>query len=124
MDVTPLIQKGKKVINKYGKGSFTVDDVRYSSNIVILPDKVLSWNIVSFNELSVDVFKEIFRQELTPEILLIGTGENHQNLGYHLEAEFAKLNVIPEVMSTGAAARTYNTLLAESRNIAAALILV
>jgi uncharacterized protein len=67
-----------------------------------------------------------FRPSLTepPITLLLGTGTEQVWPESRIYEAFAKANIGLEPMSTGAAARTYNILIAEKRRIAAALLAV
>ena len=58
-----------------------------------------------------------------PELILIGTGKtlNCQNEGWLDYAN--KKNIGLEIMSTGAACRSYNLLIDEGRNVVACLFL-
>ena len=56
--------------------------------------------------------------------LLLGTGSAHIFPDRAMRRTFAEAGVGLEAMSTGAAARTFNVLLAEGREVAAALVAV
>lgn len=111
MDVTPLIPQGKQVIHGYGDGGFTVTETRYEGDVVILPDNTLAWDGVSVAAL----------QGADIEILLIGTGEERVQPDEAIIAYCREHGIVPEVMDTGAACRTYNVLLTEGRDVAALL---
>ena len=57
-----------------------------------------------------------------PEVLLIGTGARQVLLGQHVIGKMLRIGVGVECMSTQAAARTYNILMEEGRQVVAALI--
>ncbi len=57
-----------------------------------------------------------------PEVLLVGTGAKQVLLGHHIIAPILKIGIGVECMSTEAAARTYNILMAEGRRVIAALL--
>lgn len=59
-----------------------------------------------------------------PTVLLLGTGAKLVFMSAGVTQAFADAGIGLEVMSTGAAARTYNIMLAEKRSVAAALIAV
>jgi uncharacterized protein len=42
VDITPLIPKGRKVIETYGNGGFKVSDEKFLGSVVILPDSVFT----------------------------------------------------------------------------------
>lgn len=58
------------------------------------------------------------------ELLLVGTGLDIVPLPEALRRRLKDSGIGLDVMQTGAAARTYNILLAENRKVAAALIAV
>jgi uncharacterized protein len=122
MDITPVIPIGKKVITSYGNFSFTVNNERLSTNIIITPDKVISWDITSIEELSINHLQDIIA--VKPEILLIGCGDKHHILDNEIKSALKAYGITAETMQTGAACRTYNILLSEGRDLAAALIVV
>jgi len=58
-----------------------------------------------------------------PEVILLGTGTKLTFPSNEVRQFFLSKNIGLEVMDTGAACRTYNVLLAEGRNVAAAILL-
>lgn len=58
------------------------------------------------------------------KVLLVGCGASMTLLPPELRSRLKALGLVADVMSTGAACRTYNVLLAEKRPIAAALVAV
>ena len=59
-----------------------------------------------------------------PEILLVGCGARTESMPVPVREHFKAQRIALEAMDTGAACRTYNVLIAESRLVAAALIAV
>ncbi len=57
-----------------------------------------------------------------PEILLVGTGLNQHFLAAEITRTLLSMGIGIEAMSTQAAARTYNILMAEGRRVVAALL--
>lgn len=57
-----------------------------------------------------------------PEVLLIGTGAKQHLLSAETVSELLAMGIGVESMSTQAAARTYNILMAEGRRVIAALL--
>jgi uncharacterized protein len=58
------------------------------------------------------------------DLLLVGTGLDVVPVSEALRRPFREARIGLDVMQTGAAARTFNVLLAENRRVAAALIAV
>ena len=126
MDVTPLIPKGKQVIDAYGDGGFRVSGVRVQGSIIVYPDRLSAWSPVVLAEVTVAALEEIAAAGKAGqvELLLLGTGARMAQVDRGLRQELRAAGVVIEVMDTGAACRTYNVLLAEGRKVAAALIAV
>jgi uncharacterized protein len=57
-----------------------------------------------------------------PEVIVIGTGQKQQFLPAPVLAPLLRLGIGVETMTTQAAARTYNILMAEGRRVVAALL--
>ena len=74
-------------------------------------------------EIVVDSFAPAFAEQETIGLMLFGTGERCFPSAA-IGREFALRAITLEAMDTGAAARTYNVLLAEGRAVAAALIAI
>jgi len=62
--------------------------------------------------------------ELQPEFVLFGSGARLRFPSPALTASLLNQGIGIEAMDTGAACRTYNVLIAEGRNVAAALLMI
>jgi uncharacterized protein len=104
----------------YGEGYVMVNSQRHDANLIVLPEKILPWNVADFAALKESDF-EVFL-DMNLEILLLGTGPKqrfpHPRLGQALAAR--RIGI--EAMDLQAACRTYNILMAEERRVAAALL--
>ena len=121
MDITPEIPKDQKIIKSYGESFFKVNDEEYSENIIVQADKVTTWEVSCFDEINTCSFSDL---DESIEILIISCGEKHLPLDPKLQSYFHEKNISVEVMTTAAACRTYNILLSEGRQVAAALLKV
>lgn len=124
MDITPVVAADRQLINGYGDLGFTISGVRHEGSVVVFPDRTLSWPIASMDHLAEDSFRPILEAETRPGILLLGCGSSMALPPRPLRAFLKAQGVIVEFMDTGAAARTYNVLLTEGRDVAAALIAI
>ena len=126
MDVTPLIPKGKQVIDAYGDGGFRVSGTRIEGSVIVYPDRTSSWAPTAFADVTVPALEEILAagRARQVELLLLGTGARMVQVDRVLRQELRNAGVVLEAMDTGAACRTYNVLLAEGRRVVAALIAV
>lgn len=115
---------GRAPIDAYGNGGFRFAEMSHRGSILCLPSGIYGWAPEAFADLDEDAFPRVLEDAAEISILLVGTGPDLQPLPVILRQKFKEAGISAEVMSTGAAVRTYNVLLAEERAVAAALIAV
>lgn len=115
---------GRPPIDAYGNGGFRFADMSHRGSILCLPSGVHGWDVMEDGPLSIEQFQRVLDETGDIEFLLVGTGSSIRPLPAELKAALRAANVSSDPMSTGAAVRTYNVMLAESRAVAAALIAV
>jgi uncharacterized protein len=108
-------------IEAYGKGGFRFRDMSHEGSILILPSGIYGWRPRSFEDIVEGDFAQLAAEMSQPDFLLLGCGGVLHFPGSALRDI---IGVPVDAMTTGAAVRTYNVLLAEKRNVAAALIAV
>ncbi|PTN11764.1 Mth938-like domain-containing protein [Nitrosomonas aestuarii] len=112
----------QNIFSGYGDGYVMINKVRHENNLIVLPDQIMDeWPVESVAQLSVEHFDCILPHK--PEIILLGTGEQINFPDYGLMAKIIQSGIGFEVMDTQAACRTYNILVEEDRQVAAAIIL-
>ena len=108
-------------VTAYGPGFVEVNRRRHETAIVLAPEgEVLAWEVAGFEGLQPSDF-EVARA-LAPEVLLLGTGERQRFPHPRLTAALAEARIGVDVMTTQAACRTYNILMAEGRRVVALLL--
>jgi uncharacterized protein len=113
--------EGRNSFTGYGEGYVEINRARHSASLVVNGERLVTdWPVTSIEGLGADHMAAIV--ELEPEIVLLGTGPRLQFPGPALLAPLYKAGIGVEVMDTPAACRTYNILLAEGRNVVAAII--
>lgn len=106
----------------YGAGYVAVNRMRYESNLIVLPDRIIEdWDVESFEQLAPEHFD--FLISLNPEMVLFGTGPSLRFPHPKLTRMLIEARIGVEVMDTSAACRTYNILTDEGRRVAAALLI-
>jgi len=115
---------GRPPIDAYGNGGFRFADMSHRSSILCLPSGVYGWEVTENQPLDVDLFARVLAEAKDIEFLLLGTGPSIRPLPAELKQALRAANISSDPMSTGAAVRTYNVMLSESRAVAAALIAV
>jgi len=114
--------ENNNLITACGDGFVDVNKQRYTQQLIVMPDKlILDWSAKDFKSLTSHDFDTI--SNLNPEVVLLGTGAKHQFVHPQLTATLTAKGLAIECMTTDAACRTYNILMSEGRNVAAALIL-
>ena len=99
-----------------------IGDNVYESTIALTVDTVLENHIgKAVGELAEEDFAELL--DASPEVIVLGTGAANIFPPRELVFAMARRGVGFEVMDTGAAARTYNVLAGEGRQVAAVLYL-
>ncbi len=99
-----------------------VNKQRYTQTLIVMPQSLIQdWQVFSFGDLSNEHFRQI--ADLNPEVVLLGTGATHLFLHPKHYQLLTEKGIALECMSTAAACRTYNILMSEGRNVAAALLL-
>ena len=113
---------GKQLVTGYSQDWISINNLKYPQSVVVLPDKlILDWNVSSFECLNQANFECLLPHQ--PEVVLLGTGVTHRFIRPQLIQALTAANIPVECMTTDAACRTYNILMAEGRKVAAALIL-
>ena len=132
-------------VTAYGTGFVEINTNRFEYAIVFGPEgDITRWPASSPTDISTDLLyaaagismvamdpmafldaDEITPPQFTgpkPEVLLIGTGAKQVLLAHRIVQPLLKIGIGVECMSTHAAARTYNILMAEGRQVIAALL--
>jgi uncharacterized protein len=115
---------GRAPVEAYGNGGFRFADMSHRGSILCLPSGIYGWEPASPPVLDVQDLDRILAEANDIEVLLVGTGTDLRPLSGELRAALKEARISADPMSTGAAVRTYNVLLAEDRAVAAALIAV
>jgi uncharacterized protein len=114
-------QSGVNLFTGYGAGYVLVNQVRYETHLIVLPDRIIGdWNVPGFAGLTAAHFDYLV--SLKPEIVLLGTGATLRFPAPALSRCLTDAHIGLEVMDTSAACRTYNILSAEGRKVLAALL--
>ena len=110
----------RNAITGYGEGYVMVNGRRHEASLIVLPDRVVPWEVSEFTRMAIEDFEKL--KILDVEILLLGTGPTQRFPHPRLTAPLAEAGIGLEVMDLQAACRTYNILVAEERKVAAALL--
>ena len=114
---------GLNTFTAYGAGYVSVNGVRHTGNLAVLPHRLIpDWTQATFETLSVADIELL--ASLDAEIVLLGTGDRLRFPSPELLQPLVRRQKGLEVMDLPAACRTYNVLVGEGRKVAGGLLLV
>lgn len=111
-------------IEAYGNGGFRFGGMSHQGSLMILGDGMHAWPATRYADVSPADFARILEAPKRPYSFILGTGLATPAPSRPLLDAFDKAGIGLQLMTTGAAVRTYNILLGENRDIWAALIAV
>ena len=108
-------------VTAYGAGYIEINATRHPGALKLTPEgEVRPWSVDSIERFDAAAVSDLLLDK--PEIILLGTGEQQLFPVPATLAELYRSQTGFEVMSTPAACRTYNILMAEGRQVLAALM--
>lgn len=112
------------LIEAYGDGGFRLMGRRVEGSLHVTESGFFPFEPNSIEEVTPEQVDAVVAATEGLEILLIGTGADMLLLPKALRVHLEEQNIPYDIMATGAAARTFNVLRLEGRNVAAILIQV
>ena len=113
---------GRNAISGHGPGFVLINQLRIDHPVIVMPDKLIDpWPAPDFSELAFADFANLI--DLNLELVIFGAGREFRFPDTRIMAAFSRARIGFEAMDTPAACRTYNVLMNEGRNVAAALLL-
>ena len=110
-----------KLFTANGADYVMVNGERFDTSIVVCANAVRSdWRVSGFDTLDEADFAYFI--DLKPDVLLFGTGAQQRFPHPRLYRALTDAGVAVEFMTTPAACRTYNILVAEGRRVFAAVL--
>ncbi len=112
---------GKNAIVAQEPGLITVNQTQFNQSIVVpFEGTVQELGNLNFDQLSSELFAKILAMQ--PELVLVGTGQKQRFSHPKLIASLTSAQIGVESMTTAAACRTFNILVAEDRRCIALLL--
>ena len=122
--IEPARFPGRAPIEAYGNGGFRFAEMSHRGSILALPSGIESWAVPDAAGMTAEAVSRLVEEAGQIDILLMGTGHDLIPLPRATRVMLEAAGLFPDLMATGAAVRTYNVLLSEGRQVAAALIAV
>ena len=113
---------GRFAIDAYGRGGFRFAEMSHRGSILALPSGIHAWPVIAAGDIDEASLKPIIAERGDIDVLLVGTGALPLPLAESVRWVLREAGIGFDVMTTGAAARTYNIMLGEKRRVAAALL--
>jgi uncharacterized protein len=113
---------GRAPIDAYGNGGFRFAGMSHRGGILSVPSGIYGWDVSAAGAFDEAALARVFAEADAIDVLLIGTGAQTAPIRRALRDRFRAANIIADAMSTGAAVRTFNVVLAEGRAVAAILV--
>ena len=115
------ISAGFNAVTGHGLGFVVVNQQRIETSLILMADKLNTpWAVAGLAGLTLADFAPLI--DLKPELVVFGAGQSFQFPDRRIMAAFSAARIGFETMDTPAACRTYNVLVGEGRNVAAALL--
>ena len=113
--------EGRNQITSCSADGIVINGVRHASSLLVTPLALIAdWPATSAQTLTSTHLDAVL--ELQPQVVLLGTGAQLHFPAAEVMRPLIDAGIGFEVMDTGAACRTYNILMAEGRQVLAALI--
>ncbi len=114
--------EGAHLFNACEIDQLVIDRVPHACSVIVTRTDLISpWRPEQFDAITADDLTLVL--PLGCEILLLGTGQRQRFPAPALLRALIEAGIGVEAMSTPAACRTYNILVAEDRKVAAAVVL-
>lgn len=122
MKLQPDRQPSLNTVSAYGPNYIEINAQRYDHSIILGPEgPVLEWSCSRFEDLKAEDFALIASQK--PAVVIFGSGQKIRFPQAELLKPLIQARIGIETMDLQAACRTYNILMAEGRNVIAALLI-
>ncbi|MCW5697767.1 MAG: hypothetical protein KIS96_13670 [Bauldia sp.] len=115
---------GRAPIDAYGNGGFRFAGMSHRGSILCIPSGIYGWAPRALTEVDAAALEKVLAEAAEIDVLLLGVGASAAAMPAALRSVLQAARITADAMTTGAAARTFNVLLAEDRRVAAALIAV
>ena len=115
---------GRAPIDAYGRGGFRFAEMSHVGSILCVPSGIYGWPPATPEEVGPSTLSRIIEERDAIDVVLIGMGMLPQPLPEASAVALRDAGVRFDTMTTGAAVRTYNVMVAEERRVAATFLAV
>lgn len=109
-------------ITSYSNDTVSINEAVYHQSLVLTANSLHSpWPVINLQQIDAESLQPIFDSK--PTVVLLGTGPKQSFPEPRIFGLFGERGIGLEVMDNGALCRTFNILVAEDRDVTAAIIL-
>jgi uncharacterized protein len=112
------------LIDAHGGGGFRFAGMSHRGSLLCLPAGIWAWPVATPGELTDAALALVFAQSGELDFFVLGTGAEPWVVPELLRTRFREAHISLDAMTTGAAVRTYNVMLMESRRVGTGLIAI
>ena len=112
------------LIDSHEHGGFRFGGMSHRGSLLCLPDGIWAWPVATIAAVTAAALAQVFARSGNLDFFILGAGSEPWIAPEPLRARFRAAQISLDVMTTGAAVRTYNVMLMESRRVGAGLIAV
>ena len=109
------------VVLSYGEDGIRLRHRTLRASAIVTVGQVIDWPVTTVGALDAAALAPLYALEV--DVVLLATGARQQFPPRAVYAELLRRGIGLEAMDVGAACRTYNVLLAESRRVALAAVI-
>jgi len=102
-------------IQAYGENQLKINAITYDNSLIVSADSIISPWALSAHTLDLPDIESLLT--LKPEVILVGHHKQRMPLTAAATQALVDAQIGIEIMSTGAACRTFNLLLQENRRV-------
>lgn len=115
---------GRAPIDAYGRGGFRFAEMSHVGSILCVPSGIYGWAPQTPDDVAPDAVARVVEEAADIDVCLVGMGAVPRPLPPATGEALREAGVRFDTMTTGAAVRTFNVMIAEERRVAACLIAV
>jgi uncharacterized protein len=109
-------------IDTHDNGGFRFAGMSHRGSLLCLPEGIWAWPVSTIAALTDEALAPVFGRSGSLDFFILGAGSEPWIAPERLRARFRAAHISLDAMTTGAAVRTYNVMLMESRRVGAGLI--
>ena len=119
-----LLNSELPTVRHYSPGELRVGSAAYEHSLIINPrEGARRWEPQDFDSLRLEHLESLAGIDPRPDLILLGTGATQRFLPREYMAPLINARIGVEVMTSAAAARTWNIVLGENRQAVAAILI-